>query len=471
MQPKAIRWVRGGRTVHSIEVYPRPKSGDEIVSACGLKSKPRTPLTDSEPDFIIIPSKVLHTPLERFDNFATMSGTFDNSGDGPLQVPGFNDVPLSFELPCEDRFAHGFNEWCQLPAVTACERDLVAHMNTLTDKPAWHVDVFDSTLVAKWREELITQWQEDLSSFKPLDVGDPVWKWCVAELRDKAIEFREKGYIRVLDTGSVICKSDTILNEESRADLESAIMELYDEKTTKASKPPTGQVLNIVDPALFPLVYGKTRTLRNKGTVGLTDLFASKSETKRAPGHIDLRTDLANLQHWIDNNETDHWNRYNHRFQTERKKYYWSSNFQRLPCEVKFSANKGTDVEITSYINNLHPKHHNLYRTIEKLISAAIEPWNECLIKGRKDYKTASGRQNYYDQMQRGRIPLRIVTFGPKWRNSLPKWALSLNDETMGLLQRYAEAKKLVESIPEGSGGEKKAVRARALSTIGRSHG
>lgn len=31
----------------------------------------------------------------------------DNSGDGPLQVPGFRDMPIDYELKIEQCFAHG----------------------------------------------------------------------------------------------------------------------------------------------------------------------------------------------------------------------------------------------------------------------------------------------------------------------------------------------------------------------------
>ncbi|PYH44840.1 uncharacterized protein BP01DRAFT_357185 [Aspergillus saccharolyticus JOP 1030-1] len=47
--------------------------------------------------------------------------TFDNSGDGPLRVPGFGTIPLTYELPSDARFAHGIQEWRQAPAVTARE--------------------------------------------------------------------------------------------------------------------------------------------------------------------------------------------------------------------------------------------------------------------------------------------------------------------------------------------------------------
>jgi hypothetical protein len=79
--------------------------------------------------------------------------TMDNSGSGPLRVPGFGGIPIEHVLKCEDRFAHGTKDWQQAPAVTAREFAMVAVMNTLTDKPEWHVNIFNDQIVANWREE------------------------------------------------------------------------------------------------------------------------------------------------------------------------------------------------------------------------------------------------------------------------------------------------------------------------------
>lgn len=77
----------------------------------------------------------------------------DNSGIGPLRVPGFGDIPVDTELRCEDRFAHGIDEWKQFPAITMREIAMVAVMNSLTDKPNWYVDISDQNIVDRWREE------------------------------------------------------------------------------------------------------------------------------------------------------------------------------------------------------------------------------------------------------------------------------------------------------------------------------
>jgi hypothetical protein len=35
------------------------------------------------------------------------------------------------------------------------------------------------------------------------------WSWCVKELRDKAAHYKQHQYLRMLDTGSCVCKADS----------------------------------------------------------------------------------------------------------------------------------------------------------------------------------------------------------------------------------------------------------------------
>jgi hypothetical protein len=54
---------------------------------------------------------------------------------------------------------------------------------------------------------------------------------------------------------------------------------------------------------------------------------------------------------------------------------FWSKRFQWLPCDIQFT--EGDKVKITSYINNLHPVHHEkLYTVIENFIAKSIPLWS-----------------------------------------------------------------------------------------------
>lgn len=106
---------------------------------------------------------------------ATQARALDNSGRGPLRVPGFGGIPVDYQLPLEARFAHGFREWRQSPIVRAQELAIVAVINRLTDKPAWLVDVFNDDIVARWREEL----DRDRFIANPRLMKGKTWPWCV----------------------------------------------------------------------------------------------------------------------------------------------------------------------------------------------------------------------------------------------------------------------------------------------------
>jgi hypothetical protein len=108
----------------------------------------------------------------------------DNKTADPLRVPGFGNLPLHEELPISSRFAHGFKEWKQAPAITRREFAMVAVMNDVTDKPGWHVDIFNHDVADCWRDQILAS--------APL-MSEKTWEWCVSELRDKATYFKDKG--------------------------------------------------------------------------------------------------------------------------------------------------------------------------------------------------------------------------------------------------------------------------------------
>ncbi|KAF2184858.1 hypothetical protein K469DRAFT_739224 [Zopfia rhizophila CBS 207.26] len=289
-----------------------------------------------------------------------------------MDVPGFG-LPLCYEIGNYDDnyFAHGANDWRQYPRLTVVELSMLALMNALTDKPNWNQKIFNEEIVAKWRNEALE------IPFK---------------LRDKARSFEKTGYVPALDTGSGCAKSDTIVTEQLRQDLIQAVQPLLDNPDCDWHPGSNNQVLNLVHPSLFPLVYGRTRVMR-ASQVGLEDFlnyYGRGEVTKKEPESTDLK---------------------------------FSTKFQWLPCEVEFVDEKSHDVEITSYINNLHPKRHKpVYRVIEKLISLAIPMWNEVLV------------YPFWN-----RTPPRIQTYGAEFEPPYPEWAGTwISRQGVGV-ERYQE--------------------------------
>jgi hypothetical protein len=336
-----------------------------------------------------------------------------NDGHGLLKVPGFSDVPLDLEFYPQNRFTHGATEWAQWPNLTARELAMLGLMNDLTEEHGWHENIFDDNLMVDWRMQALS---------RPL-ISPKAWDWCLAELRDKALYFEQTGNIVVFNTGAGIVKSDAVAEMIQTELREAAELLEADEKAPRQQA-----VLNLINPSHFPLVYGSTRVLMDSGRVSLDSTINSFGRgaivLEFPPGYFRPRRHVRRYP--LSSEEV-----------TPRATNYdderWSARYQWLPCEVDFINNSGTDVRITSYVNNLHPiRSRALYGTIAKLISQSIEPWNQILIK-----------QN------RGRTPMRIRTYGVEPDNERPKWATWGNLRELEKDRSNTAFKEAVDEIKE----------------------
>jgi hypothetical protein len=306
-------------------------------------------------------------------------------------VLGFG-FPVELELHPEDRFTHGVREWFQEPNVTARELAMLCLMDNITDNPTWSTDVFDDKATSQLYQEAL----------RSRLISPQTWDWCLLELQDKARIFQSSGRILVYNTGVVICKSDLVVDEETQTFIKdefSVLKSLFssDTATLDSLSDTPRQTHRLVDPLLYPLIYGKSRVLAQGGIVPLNDMFQHISKCNIAP-NIPIVGD--HLLHRTTYGGRSKWEMHRQRGPS------WSTNFQRLPCEVDFLRCHSTGVRITSYINGLHPQNHGLYHAIEKLISASIEPWNDVLIK-----------------QGRGRFPTRIKTYGVSYEPPQPDFA------------------------------------------------
>ncbi|KAF8061710.1 hypothetical protein FPV67DRAFT_1609365 [Lyophyllum atratum] len=230
-------------------------------------------------------------------------------------------------------------------------------MDHLTDKPAWHVKVFDETITSKWKAEGLAEDHDD-----DRDMTEKMFDWCIAELQYKAKIYEKAGTVTVYN-GDVV-KSDIAIPNTLKEALNEAVAPLEQVPARDKDWHPESddQVLDLVHPSLFPLIYGLSRILPDS-VVGLNDCVGRSGEGVIIPVPPDIETD---------GQPTNRWHRKT--FTTPFSQY-----FQWLPCEVDISGGNG-HVKITSYINNLHPKEHpNLYTVLEEIISRTIPLWNATL--------------------------------------------------------------------------------------------
>ncbi|KAL2256160.1 hypothetical protein VTK26DRAFT_2091 [Humicola hyalothermophila] len=307
-------------------------------------------------------------------------------------------------------------------------------MDRLTDKPGWHVKVFDETITEKWRQEALAWPEEDLWNrivnvpdwgeyypseqfpLRPENIlsGECV-DYCILELRQKAKYFERTGVVPTLDATFSIAKSGVLVPHDLHLALREAFARLQADQTSGPDwHPNTNEtVQDLVHPSLYPLVYGRSRFLPQEvvGVEDAVDKWAGKGDvipkypdTGPPPGRFDRgNTRVGGLG--ID-------------------KSFWSDTYQWLPANVKFLKDGG--VKFTSYINNLHPtKYRDIYSTIEKLVEKALPMWDQCLAQYHRGRLLGPGRHTP-----------RIVPENPDDKNK-NNWDPKSVEE---MLQREAEA-------------------------------
>ncbi|CAG7937106.1 unnamed protein product [Penicillium salamii] len=337
--------------------------------------------------------------------------TLDNKAT--LKVPGFHDLPVNVLL-AHDEFATGTNAW-SAGVLTAKELAMLGFINHFTDRPNWHRDIID--------KHVVTQWREDATAFSSL-INDKTWDWCLQELQDKAREFDRDGHTVVLNTHSGVCKSDVAISSDLKSQLLNSADLLSDHAAREKSDP---AVMNLVDPSLFPLVYGRTKVICSGQPCGMDE--PSWLSCSRA-GHVLSETPQVDV-------EALSW-------PGGESRHIWSSKFQWLPCEVEFTGSAGSmDVHISSYINNIHPTNMEMYSAVEAMISASIKQWNEVVVRNR-----LPNTPTVYNESH-PREPVRIRTYGVEWKTQFPEWAKKLphkEDESKLSAEEYESMCAQVEA-------------------------
>lgn len=333
-----------------------------------------------------------------YDNLGRLPFADDRDG----RASGIALPPPSRRFPS----AAIIDEW-KSNTLTVRELAMLAFINDITDKPDWNVKIHDEAIVAKWRAEAVDGGDEggededngdgeheeeqhgeedeheehgeddehaghaggehgeddedngdDEDEDIPVGFSDQMFDFAMAELRDKAAIYEKyNGIVSALDAAAMVVKQDVLAEDaELLAALKAAVAPLEDVPDEEKDWHPgsNGLVLDLVHPSLWPLVYGKTRVLRDK-TIGVDDCLASIGGGEVIPVP-ELREALAPEEEPEGAPSTAPWN-------------YYSKKFQWLPADVKVEEGKA---KITSYINNLHPvEHAPVYTVVERLIEKA----------------------------------------------------------------------------------------------------
>lgn len=179
-------------------------------------------------------------------------------------------------------------------------------------------------------------------------------------------------------------KSDCAVPGTARETLRAAVARLEGVPDDEKDWHPNSdiQVLDLVHPSLFPLVYGRTRIIPDR--ILTVDDGVNLSGQGQVLPQGDAHLPPPRL--WY--------------YRPSRLDDSYSKKFQWLPCDVSLQSTADEDsrdyikCQISSYINNLHPKEHaDLYKVIEQIISCAIPLWNTALTA----LKSPPSRRILYD--------------------------------------------------------------------------
>ncbi|KAL9035161.1 MAG: hypothetical protein Q9180_005006 [Flavoplaca navasiana] len=229
---------------------------------------------------------------------------------------------------------------------------IMEFVNLITDKPDWELKVFDESIIAKWKAEiLVSNSSEADPSSVPANMTRPstltddgpspssgsehgsqqqsvhhqtanvsprMFDWIIAEVKYKAELFKQFNCIEALDG---VWKSDSLISIELKKALEKAVRPLEEVPENRALA--TCEYVKAADIA----------AMRRLKRTGILDPIVNE----------------------------------------------WSQHYQWLPTEFEVPPNT-VDVNVKSYINNLHPRRHSdLYSIISKIIVKAIPLWERVL--------------------------------------------------------------------------------------------
>ena len=183
---------------------------------------------------------------------------------------------------------------------------------------------------------------------------------CIEEIRKKADLYEQTGLIPVFDYSACVIKSDSLVPDALRDELIEAVKLLEDVPEEQKDWHPgsDGKVLDLVHPSLWPLLYGRSRILRDK-RINVANCLEHCGVGSPIPKQDEPDVSDAARMVWPHG----------------RQASSLSHRFQWLPCDVRIDD--AGRARIDSYINNLHPvEHAALYPIVERFIEKALPAWD-----------------------------------------------------------------------------------------------
>ncbi|PVU92923.1 hypothetical protein BB559_003551 [Furculomyces boomerangus] len=243
---------------------------------------------------------------------------------------------------------------------TVFEQNILKVLTEIKNKPNWNQKIKNSEIREKWIKELQPHFEEKVINYAI----------------DETLYYSDI-FTGSLVPGAVDCTyiDDNCIPEELLNELKQNVAKLEDVPEHEKDWHPgsDNQVLDLVHPSLYAVVFGRTKGL----TKNVSSTQVPKWDSVIGKGEIEFV------------------------ISPKKQAEYFSEKYQWLPTEFDVDANG--KVKILSYINNLHPKiHEKLYRTLEKIFEKFIPLLNSvltdsCIQNNRMNYLRID-KEGYFDE-------------------------------------------------------------------------
>eukprot|EP01122_Echinamoeba_exundans_P006630 TRINITY_DN1903_c0_g1_i1.p1 TRINITY_DN1903_c0_g1~~TRINITY_DN1903_c0_g1_i1.p1 ORF type:complete len:661 (+),score=162.41 TRINITY_DN1903_c0_g1_i1:318-2300(+) len=317
-----------------------------------------------------------------------------------------------------NRFATPFDRDYSDLAATLVEKTYIKVLNLILRKPDWNKKRQDESIWAKWQAEIMAQINANvpppahawMAPQTPAPLDDEHWNYMQQEL--EWIAKQKEGALERTAMHAV-WQADHLVPKDLKQELQTgvAVLENVPESARDWHPGSRQQVLDLVHPSLYPLVYGVTRVLTGGRTTtdsALKHMGGGRiieSEIKKSPPK------KHKPQFYDDDMPDDN--------------YSMSNQFAWLPAE--FDVDKQGAVKILSYINNLHPiKHKALYGTIAKVFEKFVPLFNKTLSElasaspGIRFYPPEKPRRDEDDDDYDPQYaPVKVGNFSPRKLNNV----------------------------------------------------
>ncbi|KAH8813881.1 hypothetical protein DL96DRAFT_1716182 [Flagelloscypha sp. PMI_526] len=301
--------------------------------------------------------------------------------NAPHPFMGREDCPVPWLSP---------NEHEQMPR-TIVENKMVSLSWALRQKHDWHLKIKNDATTRKWKNEALAS-----------QVDEPIHAKLTERMVDYTLqELHSYAKLADLTTGithacdDAVFWSKNMISDDLKASLLDQGRQLEDIPEEEKDWHPGSnkQVLDLVHPSLYPIVYGKS-CIRKEG------------ETKVIEPPPEVNT------------------------------FFTSPDFCWIPSDFAI-AEDGTAKLISPYINNVHPSNASLMKTIEKLVTAFVPMWEHVLgsvdrrerpdrLRERPEYPKSSRKPT---PTLPGRIPVPECIWGDSSEQQAPRIYLNA-DET-----------------------------------------